>query len=286
MKGFCRYISLALALCWCAFAVSAQQTEVRKRTPRLTTEDVVTTRTSKTTETPVNTVDEPSKKAGDAVKSANPKGDAKVGADGQEVPEKNNAAEKVWREQIARARERAEATERAAEEAELRITELRNSLSVSGQDAKSHNALAEEMDRAGKQLAELKNQARAAKAELQKLLEEGRDKEFTEASGPKATTNDGKANADYYKARYAKLQQALNDAQRRVQLYENRVRSLNEMITNPNRDRFSGAQLQQDRDEAQQKVEEARTAYDKAQADLDKLMNEARAAGIPPGVFR
>jgi chromosome segregation ATPase len=288
MKRLCSLFAFAfaIALFVCVASSNAQQTEGRKRTPRLTTDDVMTTKTAKTTETPVVTVEGSSKKAGDAVKSANPQQDAAPDADAKAPAGKNSADEKAWREQVAKAREQAESLERSAEEAELHTTELRNSLGVAGQDAKSRNAIAAEMDQAGKQVTELKNQARSAKAELQKLLAVGIEKGFTEAQGPKATTSEGKANSDYYKARYAKLQQAIQDAERRVQLYENRVRSLNEMITNPNRDRFSGSQLQQDRDEAQQKADEAHTALEKAQTDLEKLMTEARAAGIPPGVFR
>jgi chromosome segregation ATPase len=282
MKRFCSLFAFAIVVSMGASFASAQQTEGRRRTPRLTTDDVVTNKAAKTTEASETMTEESSKKAGDAVKAANPKsdGDAKAGA------EKNSAEEKAWREQVARARERAESVERSAEEAELRVTALRNSLGVSGQDAKTRNSIAAEMDQAGKQVTELKNQTHAAKAALQKLLNEGQEKGFTEASGPKATTSEGKANTDYYKARYAKLTQAVQDAERRIQLYENRVRSLNEMITNPNRDRFSGTQLQQDRDEAQQKADEAHTALEKAQSDLQKLMGEARAAGIAPGVFR
>lgn len=288
MKRLCRLFAFAFAfaLLVCASSSNAQQTEGRKRTPRLTTEDVVTTRTGKTTETPVATVEESSKKVGDAVKSATPKTAAKTDAEANAAGEKNSADEKAWREQIAKARQQAETLERSAEEAELHITELRNSLGVSGQDPKTRNAIAQEMDQAGKQLTELKKQVNTAKAELQRLLAVGLEKGFTEAQGPKATTGDGKANTDYYKARYAKLTQAMQDAERRVQLYENRVRSLNDMIANPTRDRFSSAQLQQDRDEAQQKADEAQTAYAKAQTDLEKLMAEARAAGISPGVFR
>ena len=78
----------------------------------------------------------------------------------------------------------------------------------------------------------------------------------------------------------------MSDAERRVQLYENRLRNLNETLTNPNRDRFSGGQLEQDRAEVQSKLEEARAAYVKAQTDLQKLMDEAKRAGVEPGVFR
>src|SRR5689334_8898739 len=111
MKRLCRLFAFAFAfaLLVCASSANAQQTEGRKRTPRLTTEDVVTTRTGKTTETPVATVEESSKKVGDAVKSATPKTAAKTDAEPHAAGEKTGADEKAWREQIAKARQQAEA---------------------------------------------------------------------------------------------------------------------------------------------------------------------------------
>jgi hypothetical protein len=266
---------------------NAQQTEVRKRTPRLTTDDVVTTRTGQTTETPVVTAEEPGKKAGEAVKSGSAKSaDAKSDGAAKAAADKTAADEQAWRAQVAKARERAESLERAAEEAELRITEIRNSLGRSGGDVKQRNSTAAELESAGKDLIEAKNQARTAGAELKKLLDEGSSKGFTESQGPKANAADGKPNADYYKTRYEKLMQAMRDAERRVQLYENRIRSLNESLVNTNRDRFTSAQLEEDRNEAQSKADEARTALGKAQSDLESLINEARAAGVAPGLFR
>jgi len=71
-----------------------------------------------------------------------------------------------------------------------------------------------------------------------------------------------------------------------MQLYENRVRELNERLNSTSVDRFSSSQLQQDREEAQQKLEEARESRAKAQTELDDLKEEARKAGVSPGVFR
>jgi chromosome segregation ATPase len=265
---------------------NAQQTEVRKRTPRLTTDDV-TSRPSQTTETPVVTTEESAKKAGEALKSDSGKsGSTKSAGAAKGDADKTGADEQTWRGQVAKARERAESLERTAEEAELRTTSLRNDLGTSGQDTRQRNATAADLESAGQQLTEAKTQARAANAELKKLLDEGNSKGFTEAQGPKATSADGKANVAYYKGRYEKLLQTMRDAERRVQLYDNRVRSLNESLVNTNRDRFTGAQLEQDRNEAQDKADEARAALSKAQTDIENLMNEARAAGVPPGLFR
>jgi hypothetical protein len=287
MKRLSSFLAFTFILMLSGAAISnAQQTEVRKRTPRLTTDDVVTPRTNQTTETPVVTVEESSKKAGEAVKSGSAKsGDTKSDATAKGAVDKTVPGEQAWREQVAKTRERAESLERAAEEAELRTTALRNELATSG-DVRQRNSTAAELETAGQQLTEAKTQARTANADLKKLLDEGSSKGFAEAQGPKATAADGKPNAAYYKTRYEKLMQAMRDAERRVQLYDNRVRSLNESLVNTNRDRFSSAQLEEDRNEAQNKADEARTALSKAQTDIENLINEARAAGVPPGLFR
>ena len=51
-------------------------------------------------------------------------------------------------------------------------------------------------------------------------------------------------------------------------------------------DNFYTMQLQQERDAAQQKLEEARAELSKAQTDLDTLKEDARRAGVAPGLFR
>lgn len=288
MRRFSSFLAFAFVFALlCALSSKAQQTEVRKKTPRLTTDDVITTRTSTTTETPVVSTEGSAKKAGEAVKSGSVKPDeAKSDVTAKAPTGKTSTDEAAWREQVASARTRAESLERAAEEAELLTTQLRNDLGSSGQDTRQRNATAAELDTAGKQLTESKTQARAANAELKKLLEEGSSKGFTESPGPQATAADGKPNVAYYRTRYEKLLQTMRDTERRVQLYDNRVRSLNESLVNTNRDRFTSSQLEQDRNEAQDKANEARAGLSKAQTDLENLMNEARAAGIPPGLFR
>ena len=62
-------------------------------------------------------------------------GDAKA-IDAKPDPEQSS-----WREQVGKARTRAKELERAAEEAELRITTLRNELGVSGESARHRNEM-------------------------------------------------------------------------------------------------------------------------------------------------
>jgi hypothetical protein len=269
-----------------AFIANAQEQTERKRTPRLTTDDVTSSRVSRTTETPA--AEAGANKVNDAAKTtASKSATATKNSDAASQKDtKDSAEELAWRNNVSQARHRADDLQRSAEEMELRTTQLRNDLNTPGQGAKDRNAIAQEMEQAGKEVTRLRNEAREADRALKALLEVGGEKGFKEEAGPKPTTKDGKTNNSYYRQRYEALNKTMSDAERRVQLYENRLRNLNETLTNPNRDRFSGGQLEQDRAEVQSKLEEARAAYVKAQTDLQKLMDEAKRAGVEPGVFR
>jgi hypothetical protein len=222
----------------------------------------------------------------DAQKSDAPK------ADKQSGEAKVSAEEAAWRERVRQARERAEALQRAAEEGELRITQLRNDLNVSGQSARNRNQTAADLEQAGQQLSAVRTQARAAKDDLEQLLQYGKEQRHTEAEGPKATAGDGKPNEEYYRSKYNALREEVQTAERRIQLYENRVRDYQQRILNNSGnskrggDNFYTAQLQEDRDEAQRNLDEARTARDRASSSLEALLEEARRAGVAPGVFR
>jgi hypothetical protein len=301
VKCFCRRalsataIALLLSLC----AASAQQPAVgRKKAPSLTTEDVVQPVAAQpTVESPkdpaaAKTEDAAKSDAAksDAVKSDAVKPDAAKADNAKQVEAKTSAEEAAWRERMNKARERANQLERAAEEAELRITELRNNLSTSGQSARYRNETAAEMDRAGQHLSDLRDQTRDAKDDLNQLTEYGKEKKFGEAEGPKSVSDDGKPNEDFYRARFAALNEEAQSADRRIQLYENRVRDLQQhILLNGGKnggDNFYTAQLQQDKEEAQRSLDEARAARNDAMSKLSALMEEARRAGVAPGVFR
>ncbi|HJQ71713.1 MAG TPA: hypothetical protein VKA70_22245 [Blastocatellia bacterium] len=271
---------LALVLLPCV--INAQQPAAsRKKVPRLTTDDVVRAKTEQAT-VEETTEAAPAKegassKPADAAKPSAPK-----------AAQPDNPEESSWRERVQAARDRAKSLERASEEAELRVTEIRNQMSMSGQTPQQRNQSAAELEQAGQKVTELRQQSRDAADDLSKLVEYGREKGFKEAEGPKPSSDDGKPNEQYYRSRYASLNEALQTADRRAQLYENRVRDLNQRISNNSGtgDNFYIAQIQQERNETQQKLDEARAARLKAQTDLDTLLEEARRSGVPPGVFR
>lgn len=280
--AFTLVATLSLSLC----VAYAQQPAVgRKKAPSLTTDEVVRPAPEQSPAEPSK--EPPAVKPEDAAKSDSTKTTADKAP--QNDP-KLSAEEASWRERVSKARERSKALEQAAEETELRVTSLRNDLSASGESAKFRNGTAAEMGQAGQQLSELRTQARAAADDLNQLLDYGRQKGFAEAGEPKATSPDGKANEEYYRTRFAALSETLQAAERRIQLYENRVRDLQQhILLNGGKnggDNFYTAQLQQDREEAQRSLDQAREARGKARNDIDSLMEEARRAGVPAGLFR
>jgi len=265
-----------------SLATQAQQPAVgRQKSPRLTTDDVA----RPPAEQPTVDVKEPVVKTDVSGKPADAKASQASSADAKANPE-----ESAWRERVDKARDRAKESQRLAEQAELRITSLRNELGTSGETAKYRNETAAELDLAGQRLRELRAAAAEAADDLSRLVEYGRQNGFSEAAGPKPTSADGTPNDEYYRAQLAKINEALEGAQRRIQLYENRVADISQRILmnggKKGGDNFYTMQLQQDRDEAQKKLDEARAELAKAQSDLDALKEDARRAGVAPGLFR
>lgn len=282
-----RVPSLIAVLLLACIAHAQQPAPARKRSPSMTTETMLKRgeqpAADAQTETPGGKTSENA--------SANPSQQAASGTD-----DSATAEEEAWRERVAGARDRAKAAERAAEEGELRITALRNQLAASGHTAQARNETAAELSYAGQQLVVLKTAAKTAAEELAQLLEVGRLNRYSEAPGPDPIFKNGDANQDYYKARFIALNEALQTAERRVQLYDDRVRDLSQRIMQTGGkdgpggtgggDNFYLAQLQEQRQGAQQQLDEARAASVKAHSDLDALKEEARRAGVPPGIFR
>jgi chromosome segregation ATPase len=283
----CKLAFGLVIICLSGQASLAQQPANNRRPPRLTTDDV-----RPPAEQPAVETKEAGGKPEDGAKAA----DAADPKTGQPKP-KASDEELAWRDRMSKARDKAKQLEKAAEEGELRITALRNELGASGQSARQRNDTAAEMDQAGRRLIDLKTQSRAAADDAAQLADYGKQKGFSEAEELKATSEEGKPNEDYYRAEFQKLKEAVETAQRRVALYDNRVRDLNQQLTTNSGgrdksghatggDNFYGAQLQKDRDDALQQLSDAKAAQSKAQSDLDALFDNARRAGVPPGLFR
>lgn len=258
-----------------AMTAAAQQPAAgRKKIPSLNTDDVVRPMTEQPTES------KPAAAKPEEVANASP---VKPG-------ETKNAEEAAWRDGVNKARDRAKELERATEHTELRITALRNDLGVSGQSARFRNDVAAEIEQAGQRLSDLREQSRRAAEDLTQLLDYGKEKGFKEAEGPKATSDEGKPNEEFYRAQLAKLNEAIETAQRRTQLYQNRLNDVSQRILmnggKKGGDNFYMIQLQKDRDDAQSKLNESQAALAKARSELDALKEEARRAGITPDLFR
>jgi chromosome segregation ATPase len=289
--AFIRRATIAFGLVlFLALVAAAQQPGARQKVPRLTTDDVARPPAAQPAE-------EPKEGAAKTEEANKPNEAVATTAQPTAAEEKVSAEESSWRDRVSKARNRAKELQRAAEEAELRITALRNDLGTSGQSARYRNDIAAAMDQAGRQAADLRAEAHTAADDLTALIDYGKQKGFTEAEGPKSTTDDGKPNENYFRSRVAKVNEDIDSAQRRIELYNNRVRDLNQQLaTNSSGkdksgrktggDSFFAGQLQKDREEAQQKLDEARGALAKAQSDLEDLRQEARRAGVPPSVFR
>lgn len=269
---FLRAAALAAVVLLSFDAIDAQQPATgRRRVPRLTTDDVVRLKAEPAA---VEATDGKPAEAGKA---------GATGADAKISPE-----ESAWRERVRAARDRAKELERSADEAELRITELGNEMSASGQSSRHRNETAAQLDEAGRRLADLRAQARRAASDLEELLQYGREKGYSEEAPAQSTLEDGKPNEQYYRTRYAALLDDAKDSERLVRLYENRVSDLNQriLLNTGSGDNFYTMQIQQDRDAMQEKLNEARAARSKAQSDMESLLEEARRAGLPPGLFR
>jgi hypothetical protein len=203
--------------------------------------------------------------------------------------DKPSPEEAAWRERVAGARERLKAAERAAEEGELLVTEMRNYLASPSQTTRERNQAAADLDAAGVRLTELRREAQSAKQELDSIVEEGRQKRFTEAPLPeKPPADDAKGNEDYFRKKFIELSEKAQTAQRRLELYENRIREINQRMQNSagSGDNFFLSKLQEERDQAEESFNEAQAAYQQAQQEIEQLKQEGRRAGVAPGVFR
>ncbi|HEU4388377.1 MAG TPA: hypothetical protein VFV34_11310 [Blastocatellia bacterium] len=272
------FVQAALTLLiLCAGALAQQQHQPPKRAPRLTTEDVVGERAAQ------RSVEV---SAEEAAKGDTAKADSE--AKTQPADDKASPDEIAWREKVRQAREKAKQAERAAEEAELHVNDVRNQLGATNQTTRERNDSAAELETAGQHLAELRRESITAKQDLEKVVEYGHEKHYSEAPEQKPAEGDQKGNEEHYRKRYAELTEKLETANRRLQMYENRIRELNQRMQNNSGsgDNFFLSTLQGEKDDAQVRLDEAREAYQKAQDDIEELKREAKNAGIAPGVFR
>ena len=209
------------------------------------------------------------------------KGEAQVGV-GAAKKKGPSAAELKWRRDYEAARDRSRAATAAAQQAEIQQTQLRNQLASTG-SSQQRNAVAQEIEALGARVRELQEVATRAKEELARVEEEGRLRKFKLAAGPSPRTKSGRTNPEYIRDEYTKAAAALQDADRRIALYQFRVSDLQARITNNSGsgDQYTQMRLQGELNEALRGLEEARADRVNAATTADQARRAAANAGIP-----
>jgi hypothetical protein len=192
-----------------------------------------------------------------------------------------SAAELAWRQQYAAAESQARAAEKRAQEAELRSNDLRNQLATAGSSS-ARNDLAAQLDQQGSVARQAREEANAARATLDRLRAEGSRRHYQPAAGPAATTN-GRPNPSYHQQRVARAKADLDDANRRIEIYQARVNDARGRILNNSGsgDNYAQARIQTDLDDALKELQRAQTDQQAAQSRYDAAVNAARQAGVP-----
>src|SRR5262249_22184729 len=139
-----------MALPVCVFCAQ-QSAQNKKPVPSLTSDDVIADRPVQPAETAP--ADRP--KTREQSKPADASGKA-------------SAEEIAWREAVKKARKLADSTQRTAEDTELRVTELRNQLSASGQGPGDRNQTMNDLSATGDTLKQQRAEAREAANDLNK----------------------------------------------------------------------------------------------------------------------
>lgn len=278
-------IALAVALLFLSlFAAIAQaQTDApqrpKKRVPTLTNDDFEMRRSSPAA-APAS--------AGDSAASK-PAGAPDAVKEPASEPKKADAEELAWREKIAKARARVTELMRASQSAELRVIDLKDSLSASNRiTAADINQTNSALDAARAESEALKSQLDQARLELNALVQTGREKKYEEAAPAKAVNDDGSPNTQYYADRRRELTEQYKDAMREERLYELKTNELRQRLQTGKKgaDEFYLAPIREELNDTLAQLDRAREALAKAQEALDELMEQARRAGIEPGSFR
>ena len=306
--------SVVFALFLVATVCAQQDSKPQKKRPSLETEDIIPAQVkppapeAKPAETKPESKEDakpdpkadgkPSKDGDKPEAKGDGKGDEKAagepGQDGEKVEgPKEDPAEIEWRSRVAAARERVRQLRQATQETELQLTAIRNTRYADNMTPDRLNAVAASLDRNGQQLSSLHRELNVASQELENVVEEGRLKKFHEAM-KKPTTEKGEPNEDYYKARFVELVDQVNDAERRVKLLDYRIAELQGQLRGNGGvagkkgggDNFAAMRIQRDIEQAMIDMDMARTDLNRSRQALESLVEEARRAGLPPGIFR
>lgn len=269
-----------------ALAQEPKEEPQEEPVPTMTTDDVVPVRVAPPAEgkdagtPPADDGMTPEERA-DAeasMKAAGGQGQADTGtAPGSKVrPE-----ELKWRADYAAADEAAKAAERRALEAELRANEMKNELQTSSSVAERNSAAAA-LEAQGKEVREARAEAAAARARADRLKAVGAHDKFKPDAGPAPVTKDGEINPSYFLQAVQKATTELEDADRRIEVYQSRIVELRGEILRGtgSGDNFAVARIQEQITQAEADLARAQDDRSAAAAALDQAQNEARSAGV------
>lgn len=196
--------------------------------------------------------------------------------------DRQDTAEQLWNEKLAKLREKVKDLERRADQAELEINRLRNfqfsaEMRDAGTNAQINARVAELTDLAAK----LRAEAKAAQSEIDALLDEGEAKKYKLAL-LSPTTKTGEPNLDYYKSRLGELQTELHDAEARAQVMQLRMNEIRLRINGNavSGDNFFLGRLRSELQEAQEGFDKAQARIAAAKEKLEALRREASGAGV------
>lgn len=282
--------AIVVALSICVLAVYGQSTapkKPKKPVPPLTNDDFEPRRAAaSSSSTPA--AERPATEGKSAASA-----DAAKGLADETKPEgeakKADPEELAWREKISKARARLRELTRASETAELELIDLQNSLSASNRLTVASVKRTNEAIEAGRVRTEtLKTQLAQAQAELDTLEQAGRDKKYEEAPALKPEGEDGTPNREYYVARYQELTGQYSDAIREQRLYELKASELRQRLQTGKKsaDEFYLGPIREELNQTLVQAERARSAAAKAREAIENLFEQARRAGIEPGIFR
>lgn len=206
-------------------------------------------------------------------------GDAGEKQSGKKGPSK---AELAWRQRYSEAKSAVAAAEKRAQEAELRLTDLRNDLATTSTTG-GRNAVAAQIEQQGDVVRQAKADVASARERLERVTAEGQRQRFSPDPGPSRTTKSGAPNPAFYAQAITSAQNAYDDATRRIELYQNQVNDVRQRILNNagSGDNFTQLKLQQELDSALQQLEKAKSDQITAQQKLENAKTAARNAGIP-----
>jgi len=289
MKTRALFLTAAIGLVLLAATALAQQPapegQRQDETPTLSTDDIAPPPiegqpAGAQTENPPDAGDDsaltPEERA-DASKTKGEKGPAK------EPGKKKgpSAAELTWRSQLAQAEAQMRAARQQSQEAELQLTQLRNSLATTSSVA-DRNGIAAQIESQGEVVRQAQAAASAAEAAYKNLQAEGASRSFKPNAGPSPQTEGGDVNPSFYTERLAKAQSDFDDADRRVQIYQDRVSDARGRILNNSGsgDQFAGIKMQEELDAALTELDKAQVDRDTAQTQLDAARREALAHGV------